>query len=69
MYKADVIRDAMEQQGVSSEQLAELAGVSRMTIWNVLNEKYTPELKTLLGIANALKLPLTAILIEQPEAV
>jgi len=65
MVKVTVIEDRMKELGIRSrEELAERANVSRQTVWNLLNERHTPELKTVLSVAKALELPVTAIIEE-----
>jgi transcriptional regulator with XRE-family HTH domain len=68
MYKPEVIQGAMDAKGITSEQLAERASITRMTVWNVLNSKHTPELKTLVAIAKALEIPLSSIIEEEAAA-
>ena len=65
MVRVDVIEKRMKKLGIRSrEQLAARANVSRQTIFNMLKERHTPELKTALSVAKALDLPVTAIIEE-----
>lgn len=65
MVKVDVIDERMKELNIASdERLAELAEVSRQTIWNLRNSKHVPETKTIMAVAKALRLPWTAIVEE-----
>lgn len=64
MYKADLIQSEMEKQELSVMDLARESGLSRPTIYNLLDAKHKPELDTLQAVARALKIPLSELIVE-----
>ena len=53
---------ARKLKGFSQGQLAEAAGVSRVTVARLERGKYSPNMKTLARIANALGVPVTELI-------
>lgn len=51
------IKEVMVDKGVSSAKLAELLGVSKATISNLINNKTMPSIDTLERIADVLDVP------------
>lgn len=69
MVKVEYITARMKELDIASgEKLAELAGVSRQTVWNLLNSKHTPELKTVIAVAKALDIHWTELIEEEAAA-
>lgn len=69
MVKVEYITTRMKDLGIASgEQLAERAGISRQTVWNLLNSRHTPELKTVMAVAKALGTPWTELVEEEAAA-
>jgi transcriptional regulator with XRE-family HTH domain len=65
MYRADLIQAAMEEQGKSVQDVAEESGLTRPTIYNLLAGKHKPELDTLQAVGQALRIPLSKLIVEQ----
>jgi transcriptional regulator with XRE-family HTH domain len=53
-YLADNIRRIAKRHRISIERVADLAGLSRSTVWALLAQKHNPTLRTLVVLANAL---------------
>lgn len=53
--------DILYEKGMSYKQLADLSGVSKTTIFNIVNQKKHPTLLTLYMIAYALEIPVKRI--------
>jgi transcriptional regulator with XRE-family HTH domain len=51
---AENIRRLARRRGVSVEQLADLSGLSRSTLWAILASKYNATIRTVVRVANAL---------------
>lgn len=52
------IKEIMVEKGVSSVSLADIIGVSKVTISNLINNKTMPSVETLEKIASALNVPM-----------
>ena len=52
------IKDIMIEKGVSSVSLADMIGVSKVTVSNLINSKTMPSVETLEKIATALNVPM-----------
>ena len=52
------LRVLREKAGLSQQELADLADISKMTIQRIENAKYIVTLDTLVNIASALQIPL-----------
>jgi transcriptional regulator with XRE-family HTH domain len=69
----DWLKTELDKRGLNQSQLAKLAGISRGTISNIMNENRGIGKNSLLSIARGLKLPATtvlraaSILPEEPE--
>lgn len=55
---ATPLRILRENAGMSQQELADLADVSKITTQRVENSKYSVTLDTLVSISNALQIPL-----------
>ena len=65
-YLAVNIRLHARKKGKAIETVADLAGLSRATLWAILSEKHYPTLKTLVRLANALECR-PGVLLDAPE--
>lgn len=52
------IKEIMVEKGVSSVSLADIIGVSKVTVSNLINNKTMPSVETLEKIATALNVPM-----------
>ena len=52
------LRVLREKAGLSQQELADLAGISKITIQRIENAKYSVTLDTLISISEALQIPL-----------
>lgn len=52
------LRVLREKAGMSQQELADTAGISKLTIQRIENAKYSVTIDTLISIADALRLPL-----------
>lgn len=71
-YETKPIKDAMEEQNLSVQDVSKLSGVSRPAIYQLLENKPTVKLETLMSVANAVKVPVSALFPEKegiPQAV
>lgn len=62
------IKEIMVEKGVSSVSLADIIGVSKVTVSNLINNKTMPSVETLEKIATALNVPMWQ-LFASPEEV
>lgn len=61
------IKEVMIQKGITSIKLANMIGVSTVTISNMLNHKTMPSLETLDKVAHALNVPLWQLFADPHE--
>ncbi len=67
-YLADNLALSRRQQGLTQQQLAQLSDIPRSTITNLESGVGNPSLKTLLGVAGALKITIEELLAKpRPE--
>lgn len=59
---AEAIVSIREGQGITRAQLAKAAGIDRSQLWRIETGKATPYVDTLLRLANALRVPVSALL-------
>ena len=57
------LRRLRQARGLSQQQLADLADVSKITIQRIENAKFNVTLDTLISIANALEITLSKLLV------
>lgn len=65
MYNPEIIKQAMEAQDKSVQELAHEAELSRPTIYDLLEGKRKPTLETLQAVSRVLKIPLSKLIAEQ----
>lgn len=56
------LRVLREKAGMSQQQLADTAEISKLTVQRIENSKYSVTLDTLVSISNALNIPLKKLL-------
>lgn len=61
------IKDIMIEKGVSSVSLADMIGVSKVTVSNLINNKTMPSVETLDKIATALDVPMWQLFVSPVE--
>lgn len=61
------IKDIMIEKGVSSVNLADMIGVSKVTVSNLINNKTMPSVETLDKIATALDVPMWQLFVSPEE--
>lgn len=61
------IKDIMIEKGVSSVSLADMIGVSKVTVSNLINNKTMPSVETLDKIATALDVPMWQLFASKEE--
>lgn len=61
------IKDIMIEKGVSSVSLADMIGVSKVTVSNLINNKTMPSVETLDKIATALDIPMWQLFASKEE--
>lgn len=61
------IKDIMIEKGISSVSLADMIGVSKVTVSNLINNKTMPSIDTLDKIATALDVPMWQLFASQEE--
>lgn len=61
------IKDIMIEKGVSSVSLADMIGVSKVTVSNLINNKTMPSVDTLEKIATALDVPMWQLFASKEE--
>ena len=61
---ANRVRDLRKQAGMTQQQLAEAAGIARITLVRIENGSYSPRFRTLDALARALDRPLTHLLLD-----
>lgn len=61
------IKDIMIEKGVSSVSLADMIGVSKVTVSNLINNKTMPSVETLDKIATALDVPVWQLFASKEE--
>lgn len=66
-YRDDKLRAAAAVRRLTHDQIAEISGVSRPNITQVLNGKQEPRLSTLKAIADALGLQMAELFEPLPE--
>lgn len=68
MIQTELIRKEMEKREMSVQELAAEAGLSRPTIYDLLDSKREPELKTIQAVSRVLSIPLSKLVIEEAAA-
>jgi len=61
------IKDIMIEKGVTSVSLADMIGVSKVTVSNLINNKTMPSVETLDKIATALDVPMWQLFASKEE--
>lgn len=61
------IKDIMIEKGISSVSLADMIGVSKVTVSNLINNKTMPSVDTLEKIATALDVPIWQLFASKEE--
>ena len=61
------IKDIMIEKGFSSVSLADMIGVSKVTVSNLINNKTMPSVETLDKIATALDVPMWQLFVSPVE--
>lgn len=61
------IKEIMVEKGVSSVSLADIIGVSKVTVSNLINNKTMPSVETLEKIATALNVPMWQLFASSEE--
>lgn len=69
MSVADRIREEMNKRGMSQNKLAKTAQISQSGLSSILNGDSSPKENTLQAIAQALNIPLSALLNDAPAVV
>jgi DNA-binding phage protein len=64
MIRTEIIKAAMEKQGKSVQDVALEAGVTRPTVYDLLDERRKPTLETIQAVCRALNIPLTKVIAE-----
>ena len=58
------LRDLRKQAGMTQQQLADAAGIARVTLVRIENGSYSPRFRTLDALAQALNQPVTHLLLD-----
>ena len=61
---ANRVRDFRKQAGMTQQQLAEAAGIARITLVRIENGSYSPRFRTLDALAQALNRPVAHLLLD-----
>lgn len=68
MFTAEEVRNLRRQQKLTQQQLADLVGVSRTTVINWEMGKNIPDSQNVFNIAQALKVPVSALICKEDKA-
>jgi transcriptional regulator with XRE-family HTH domain len=61
IYETQPIKDAMQEQSLSVQDVAEKSGVTRPTVYDILDGKPTVKVETLSAVADALNVSLNLL--------
>lgn len=67
MFTAEEIKNLRRQQKLTQQQLADLVGVSRTTVINLEMGKNIPDSQNVFNIAQALKVPVSALICKEDK--